>query len=166
MCVLQRSPHHTPFRLRKVKRSDNTKCSQRRGVLLNPLYPQQKHLASLCKAAHMCPSQPALLLLETETQTQTSLSTETLLRTATIWKPSTRMFSQQQPRQMDYGSQDHNLGADRFQTSERFSCTKTMCTSDHVSYTIPSVVWGSTPQSDMISSVKRMRPHTKWNRSY
>lgn len=73
----------------------------------------------------MCPSQPALLLLETETQTQTSLSTETLLRTATIWKPSTRMFSQQQPRQMDYGSQDHNLGADRFQTSERFSCTKT-----------------------------------------
>lgn len=114
MCVLQRSPHHTPFRLRKMKRSDNTKCSQRRGVLLNPFTlrsertARRKHLASLCKAAHMCPSQPALLLLETETQTQTSLSTETLLGMATTWKPSTRMFSQQQHRQMDCGSQDHS----------------------------------------------------------
>ena len=125
MRVLKRSPHHTPSRLTKMKRSDNTMCSQRRGVLLNPFTlrsertAQQKHLASLCEAAHVCSSQPALLLLETETQTQTSLSTETLLRMA-----------------------GDNMEA------------------------ILSVVWGSTPQSDTISSVKCMRPHTKWNRSY
>lgn len=83
----------------------------------------------------------------------------------------TRMFSQQQHRQMDCGSQDHSpIGpkpwgrwVSDFRTVQ---AAQTICTFDHVSYAIPSVVWGSTPQADMISSVKRMRPHTKWNRSY